>query len=116
MANFMQRQITDSQNWLRVETTRGTEFVSIADTSLFVRNSETRTHPMSDEDREETIQKIHQYTEGRPQSWENIKGYGARLSAPGYLDCTEWTVFDTKQEAETYLDENYPEDEEEDEA
>jgi hypothetical protein len=116
MSNFMQRQITGLQNWLRVETTQGTEFVSIADTSLFVRDSETRTHPMSDEDREETIHKIQQYTEGPPQSWENIKGYGARLSAPGYLDCTEWTVFDTKQEAETYLDENYPEDEEQDEA
>jgi hypothetical protein len=116
MSNFMQRQITGLQNWLRVETTHGTEFVSIADASLFVRDSETRTHPMSDEDHEETIQKIQQYTEGKPQSWENIRGYGARLSAPGYLDCTEWTVFDTKEEAETYRDENYPEDKEQDEA
>jgi len=31
------------------------------------------------------------------------KGYGARLSAPGYLDCTEWEVFDTEQEACSYL-------------
>ena len=29
--------------------------------------------------------------------------YGARLSAPGYLDCTEWEVFDTEQEACSYL-------------
>ena len=111
MSNFMQRQITGLQNWLRVETTQGTEFVSIADTSLFVRGSETRTHPMSDEDREKTIEKIRNYTEGKPQSWENIKGYGARLSAPGYLDCTEWTVFDSKEEAEAYLEQAYPEDE-----
>jgi hypothetical protein len=115
MSNFMQRQITGLQNWLRVETTHGTEFVSIADTSLFVRDSETLTHPMTDPERSETATKIRQYTDGEPQSWENVKGYGARLSAPGYLDCTEWAVFDTKEEAETYLYEMYPDDEDQDE-
>ena len=115
MSDFMQRQVTGNENWLQVETTQGTEFIRIADTSfLFVRNSQTLTHPMSDEDKDATIEKICPYVEGKPQSWENIKGYGARLSAPGYLDCTEWTVFDTKEEAEKYLDEMYPEDEEDD--
>ena len=114
MSDFMQRQVTGNENWLQVETTQGTEFIRIADTSLFVRNSQTLTHPMSDEDKDATIEKIRPYVEGKPQSWENIKGYGARLSAPGYLDCTEWTVFDTKEEAEKYLDEMYPEDEEDD--
>src|SRR4029077_21147270 len=109
MSNFMQRQVTGLQNWLRVETTHGTEFVSISDTSLFVRDSETLTHPMTDAERAKTVAKIRQYTDGEPQSWENVKGYGARLSAPGYFDCTEWTVFDTREEAETYLDEQYPE-------
>jgi len=112
MSNFMQRQITVLQNWLKVETTHGTEFVSVADTSLFVRDSETLTHPMTDVERAETVAKVRTYTDGEPQSWENIKGYGARLSAPGYLDCTEWTVFDTEEEAKTYLDENYPDEQE----
>ena len=111
MSNFMQRQITNKQNWLKVETTQGTEFVDTSSLSLFVRDSETLTHPMSDEDRDATIEKIRPYVEGKPQSWENIKGYGARLSASGYLDCTEWTVFETEQEAREYLEENYPEDE-----
>lgn len=111
MSNFMQRQVTGLENWLRVETTQCTEFVRIADTSLFVRHSETVTHPMSDEDRDATIEKIRPYVEGKPQSWENVKGYGARLSAPGYLDCTEWTVFDTEDEARKYLEEMYPDDE-----
>jgi len=113
MSDFMQRQVTGNENWLQVETTQGTEFIRIADTSLFVRNSQTLTHPMSDEDKDATIEKIRPYVEGKPQSWENIKGYGARLSAPGYLDCTEWTVFDTEEEAKAYLDENYPEEEDE---
>jgi len=36
---------------------------------------------------------------------ETVTGYGARLSAPGYLDCTDWAVFGTVAEAEAYLDE-----------
>jgi hypothetical protein len=55
---------------------------------------------------------IRPYVEGTIQSWENVKGFGARLSAPGYLDCTDWAVFDTEGEAKAYLDENYPDDEE----
>jgi len=35
------------------------------------------------------------------------KGFGARLSAPGYLDCTEWAVFDTLEEAREYIQEQY---------
>ena len=111
---FMQRQVVKG-NWLRVETTQGTEFVSIADTSLFVRDSHTLTHPMTEDEKHAAITKIQQYTEGEPQEWENSTGYGARLSAPGYLDCTPWNVFDTEQEAWDSLTESYPEDEDEDE-
>lgn len=46
-------------------------------------------------------------TSGEPVSFEKIEGFGARLSAPGYLDCTEWTVFETEDEAINYLEENY---------
>ena len=110
---FMQRQITSKQTWVKVETTNGTEFVNVADTSLFVRDSNTKTHPMNDWEREDAIAKIWEFTEGLPQEWETIKGYGARLSAPGYLDCTEWAVFDTVEEAEAYLSDMYGEEEEE---
>ena len=37
-------------------------------------------------------------------------GHGARLSASGYLDCTDWCVFDTEQQAIDYLAETYLED------
>jgi hypothetical protein len=68
---------------------------------------------MSEQERAETVKTIQPYTEGTPLSWENVKGFGARLSAPGYLDCTEWTVFDTEDEAREYLAENYPDEDEE---
>ena len=112
MSDFMQRQVTGNENWLQVETRQGTEFIRIADTSLFVRNSDCTSQPLTDDEREETIDKIRDYTSNTPESWENIKGYGACLSAPGYLDCTEWSVFDTAEEANEYLAEEYPEDEE----
>ena len=35
------------------------------------------------------------------------EGFGARLSASGYMDCTEWTVFDSEKEAKEYLVEMY---------
>ena len=111
----MQPQVTRLQSWLRVETTHGTEWADSASLSLFVRDSETKTHPMSEQERADTVKKIQPYTEGTPLSWENVKGFGARLSAPGYLDCTEWTVFDTENEAREYLAESYSDEDDESE-
>jgi hypothetical protein len=108
MSDFMQKQVTGNQHWLRVETNQGTEFIP-GELCVFVRNS---NQPLSDDERDEAEQKIRPYVEGIPQSWENIKGFGARLSAPGYLDCTEWAVFDTEDEAREYLEETYPDGEE----
>lgn len=96
---FMQKQITAKQKWYRVETSQGTQTVPMeligpepADSLAF-----------------------DSYVEGgyeSVESWELVEGYGARLSAPGYLDCTEWTVFDTVAEAEKYLEEMYGDDQE----
>ena len=36
-----------------------------------------------------------------------IPGYGARLTAPGYLDATDWVVFDTLGEAKEYIEETF---------
>ncbi len=59
---------------------------------------------------------LRDYIEGNHLHALEIKtGYGARLSAPGYLDCTEWDFFETEDEAEEHLDETYGEEEEEEE-
>ena len=44
---------------------------------------------------------------GVPDSLEVIDGWGARLSAPGYMDCTDWSVFATESEANKFLAEYY---------
>lgn len=36
-----------------------------------------------------------------------VYGFGARLSAPGYMDCTDWVVFNTEKDAAEYLLETY---------
>lgn len=44
------------------------------------------------------------YVEGRKfESIEVVNMRFARLSAPGYLDCTEWCGFNTLKEAREYL-------------
>ena len=93
---FMQRQITRKCSWYQVETSQGTEFIP---------SELVGTNP--------AIEDLTDYCEGIPVSFEAIEGYGVRLSAPGYMDCTEWTGFPTEQEAIEYMDEYYPEDEEE---
>lgn len=43
---------------------------------------------------------------------ETVFGWSARLSAPGYLDCTDWIgVFETEEAALEALAEMYPDDE-----
>ena len=109
--SFMEKQVTGKQAWIKVETTCGTEFIDAVSCGLNLRDSQTETHPLTDKEREEAISELSDYCEGTVQEWETVRGYGARLSAPGYMDCTEWTVFDTPEEAENYLKEMYEEEE-----
>jgi hypothetical protein len=109
---FMQKQITEKQAWIRVETSYGTEFVDAVSLGLNMRDSQTATHPMRAKERETAISKLSDYCEGTILEWETVRGFGARLSAPGYLDRTEWAVFDTPEEAEKYLEEMYGDEEE----
>ena len=96
----MQQQITDKQRWAEVETDCGTEFVPIEQLGI------TLPGRLAD-----CVDILRDYLEGnRVFSIEERVGYGARLSMPGYLDCTEWAVFDTEQEAKAYLEEMYVDD------
>jgi hypothetical protein len=63
-----------------------------------------------------TPKAISDYCENR-EVWsiELVYGYGARMSAPGYMDRTDWSVFGTVEEAEEYLEEYYGDEEDEEE-
>ena len=54
---------------------------------------------------------LSQYTENTTvYSIELRQGFGARLSAPGYMDCTPWSVHETEEEAKQFLEEMYGDD------
>lgn len=77
--------------WIRVETNVGTEDLE-GDLFKGVPNEED----------------VRDYLEGDEiYSIERITGYGARLSMPGYLDCTPWCVHTLEQDAKDYLTEMY---------
>src|SRR5258708_1187447 len=114
---FMQKQITTKRKWYEIETNCGTFFVDVEDVDggTFAKSLEQGLK--LDTWALKTLEKgFLQYTEGTLLEGISVReGYGARLSAPGYLDCTEWSVFETTEEAEKYLDEMYGDDETEDE-
>lgn len=44
---------------------------------------------------------------GEVEALKLVEGWGGRLSAPGYMDCTEWTVYDSEEEARHELADMY---------
>lgn len=92
MSDFMQKQIR-LDRWIEIDTMDGTFFIP---------------QDLVGKTANPTASEVHPYVPvplDRILHCRIIDGYGARLSAPGYLDATDWTVFDTKEEAENYLEE-----------
>lgn len=81
---FMEAQLTEKQAWYEVDTDAGTEYIP-ADL-IFRANA-----------RED----LSTYCEGgHIYSYKRIRGYGVRLSAPGYMDCTSWEVYTSLKDAQ----------------
>lgn len=87
----MDKQIVYDR-WVIVDTTQGTVCIP----QEYVGKT---TQP--------TAKDVADYIDGEFISAEIIDGYGARLSMPGYLDCTEWTVFETREAAKQHLAEMF---------
>lgn len=96
---LMQIETTPRQTWLRVKTRDGgITWLPVAELGLYVRNSEQRAQPLTDKEFSAISARLCPYLDELPTEWENVMGCGFRLSAPGYLDCTEWEVFATPEE------------------
>jgi len=98
---FMQKQTTDQKRWLEIDGDHGTAFVQY-DAVYLSQNQKTCAPQKAD------LQAF--YDGDEIYSIEIIDGYGARLSAPGYMDCTAWAVFETPEEARKYLNETFEKD------
>lgn len=108
---FMKKQITNKQYWVEIDGTTG--ITAVPRDALTAHEFAVAESVFGDGDAEPIELQAHfgDYYEGQVWSVSVRQGYGARLSAPGYMDCTEWAVFDTPEEAEKYLEEMYGEDE-----
>jgi hypothetical protein len=91
---FMQKQIYYG-SYFEIDTTAGTEIVP-QDISGDVAD----------------VSELRDYLEGTPLYDEFGCGTGwlARMSAPGYLDCTPWGAYRTEDQAHDALDDMYGED------
>jgi len=83
--------------YVAINTTAGTEVIPL---EVYGRISEVR--PFDD---------LLQYLIGEPlddsEMPEELEGWVARMSAPGYLDCTDWTAHKTEAKAHAYLSDMY---------
>lgn len=97
---FMEKQVTRKIRWIQIDGDQGITFLPadeyIGDVDLMVGES-TDDESMLD-------QFVDFYAGSEIHTIGVIEGFGARLSASGYLDCTEWSVFETEQEAEESLE------------
>jgi len=74
--------ITDKDDWWAINGSEGLIYLPTDGFSL-----------------EEARENYH----GEVWSIERVTGYGAALTAPGYLDRTDWAVFGTVKDAADYL-------------
>lgn len=96
--SFMQQEI-ELGEWLEIETSHGTEIIPRDLVGELPDDIELAAELVAD------------YVQGdRITAIAERKGYGARLSAPGYMDCTDWGVYDTESEARDSLTEMYGDD------
>ena len=94
--SFMQPEVFKGKGYA-VESENGTDYVpSDVCGDLHIRGVHDEDSPRF----AELCAAVRIYVEGRNiRSIEPVLGWWARLSAPGYLDCTPWGCYSTKREA-----------------
>lgn len=93
---FMEAEITRKQRWYSIDTDMGAWFIPTDVPNC----TEAEALACVDEEDGDTIKELLRYTEGRELNEVSVLvGYGVRLSAPGYMDCTDWEVYTNKREA-----------------
>lgn len=110
--SFMRAEITDNEQWLLVETECDTTLLPLRDYGLSEEDVRRMSAELEDgvsaNDPKDAATgefalpaALRDFVYGRYlRALELFSGYGVRASAPGYLDCTEWNLFETAEEAD----------------
>ncbi len=100
--SFMEQQITELCSWYEIDGDVGVEFVP------FDLVGEVDLDEFDDYSNHPIPAQLTDYVEtSQATRIEVVEGFGARMSAPGYLDCTCWCVYHSIEEAEDHLEEMY---------
>lgn len=99
---MMRVEISESEDWIVVDGPCGTECIpcfvcgEILDYDEYVGQ-----YGCDDGYTDAAFAEIAEYAEnGECYTIEQVTGYAGRLSAPGYIDCTEWMgPYDSAEEA-----------------
>ena len=105
---FMEPEITVKQRGWRIETKQGSTFLpgSVVDPPAYIKTGKVIDE--GDLGFTEIADEVSAYTDGgKVLEVEVVEGYFYRLSAPGYLDCTDWSVARTLKEAKDDLKEQF---------
>lgn len=108
MSSFMKPQITETDYYL-ADTSHGDEIIPADVINLPLAVGEIYTTSDDGDDPEWFHDVQIEFVAGELYSVERQHGFIARMSAPGYMDCTEWSAHTTYDEAAEYLDETYGE-------
>ena len=102
---FMQIEVTGREAWIEVDGPNGVDIIPCAVCGNLPDYVDTIADCPDGDDPDEyfiqaAFEQVSDYTENREcHSIEQVVGYGGRLSAPGYLDCTDWILADSAGEA-----------------
>lgn len=111
--SFMQQQITHG-HYFACETDQGTEYVPADITGLQALPEQIGA--VIDEDHPKwpaMLAALYPYCMGTIVEVTPKTGGLARMSAPGFLDCTDWSPFDSEEAAVDGLSEMYGDDDDE---
>jgi len=101
---FMQIEVSGPEYWIILDGPCGGEMIPCDVCGRLLENDDSE-----DDYIQAAFAAISEFTENR-KCWEieEVFGYAGRLSAPGYLDCTDWMgPYDSAEEARLAVIEAY---------
>ena len=117
MTTFMRAELTKRQDWYEVDGAEGGTWIPASDVGdLGLRDGETVNYDDNPTEMIVVASALRDYVGGEIWTVTLSSGFGVRSSAPGYMDRTDWCVYETEREAiaayyaeRAELDENDPE-------